>query len=73
MTITTSTVENSTYYHFENRNTDYSLRLDPWKRWELSSSRRGCASFGSCRHFDTLEDVEAVAKGFKGLASIINH
>lgn len=61
-------------YHFTHRNTHYSLYEAPpcygGYRFSLWARREGYQSTPP-RCFDTLAEVEAVAKGFAGLEALI--
>jgi hypothetical protein len=53
------------------RGVSYYLRTNGVGRLELSSKRLSMATFGSVRHFDTLAEVEASVKAFKGLGALV--
>lgn len=71
-TIEQQIIEGTTYYSTVSRGTRYSLRLYNGE-WELHAKRLalGRLNVGSFRFFDTLEQLEAEVKAFKGIGMLI--
>jgi hypothetical protein len=52
------------------RGVSYYLRTDGIGRLELSSKRLAMATIGQVRHFNTMNEVEAAIKAFRGLSAL---
>jgi hypothetical protein len=71
-TIEQQIIEGITYYSTVSRGTRYSLRHYKGE-WELHAKRLALSSLnvGSYRFFDTLDQLEAEVKAFKGVGMLI--
>jgi len=68
--ITATTTNTGPAYEVIARGVSYYLRTNTMGRYELSSRRLAMATFGQVRHFDTLDQVEAAVKAFRGLSAL---
>lgn len=71
--IQVQTINGTDYFTTEARGVEYAARVNVLGLWEVSSRRKslGRRNVGTCRHFDSIEQMAASISAFRGLDRLV--